>query len=323
MQRFEPRAWVPLNVRGRFRVEPDDFQVEEQLAPAFSGRGEHLYLWVEKRGANTRWVADELAGHFGIPALDVSFAGQKDRHALTWQWFSVRLPGLAEQGWPSLPELPGVRILAQHWHDRKLRPGDHTGNRFQIRIRDLQGDLAGLQQRILAWQAGCCVPNYFGPQRFGHDGSNLIRAEAWLTQGGRRPARRQKGMLLSSARSLLFNQVLGTRVALGNWRAPLPGDVLLDGVPTGPMWGRGRAPVSALAARLEAQALSGFAAWREGLEHQGLKQERRALVLAPAAFSAQVQGPELLLGFTLGTGEFATAVLRELGDFSDARSPAE
>jgi tRNA pseudouridine13 synthase len=312
-----PRIGAPL-LQGVYRASPEDFLVDELPAWTADGEGEHLLVQVRKRGANTAWVAEALARRAGASPREVGWCGEKDRHAVTTQWFSIRdpltrftpIPGDGEEGWT---------ILASDRHGRKLRPGDHAGNRFRLRIHLAPGQdpevLLPAVSRCLA--AG--VPNYFGPQRFGRDGANLDRVRAWVNGGrlpGRGPAR---GRILSSARAFLFNEVLASRVRSGTAGTLLDGDVSEDGIPTGPLWGRGRAPVTAVAAQVEAAALAPHAAWCERLEHAGLAQARRPLLCVPRACEVLAEGQTLLLDFVLAPGMFATAVLNALGDLADAQ----
>jgi tRNA pseudouridine13 synthase len=319
-----PRAATAAAVRGCYRVDPDDFEVDEVLGFAPAKSGEHLYLQVEKRGANTHWVATRLARHFGVAPGDVGYAGRKDRHAVARQWFSVRLPGgLAAEAPVALPADPGFALLYWDWHDRKLRPGDHVGNRFRLRVRRLAGELDALDQQIeaLRQQSVWHVPNYFGPQRFGRDGGNIARAHDWLVKRGRSPrSRAERGLLMSAARAFLFNEVLAVRVAAGSWLTPVDGDHVADGLPTGPLWGRGRSAAREQAARLEQAALEPHRAWLDGLEHCGLRQDRRSLAVTVAEFELERTASELRLAFQLPAGSFATSVLHELGRFDDVRT---
>src|SRR3990167_4271645 len=74
----------------------EDFQVDEVLDIPLAGEGEHLWLWVEKRGLNTEDAARRIARAAGVPLRMISYAGLKDRQALTRQWFSLHLPGKAD-----------------------------------------------------------------------------------------------------------------------------------------------------------------------------------------------------------------------------------
>jgi tRNA pseudouridine13 synthase len=335
-----PRAFGEVSARGRLRVEPADFQVEEIPAFAPDGEGEHVLLWVRKTGANTEWVARRLAAHACVPGAAVSYAGLKDRHAVTSQWFSVHLGRAPEPDWAGL-EVPGVEILARHRHRRKLRRGALSGNRFRIRARDLCGDPGLLDARLEQVRARG-VPNYFGEQRFGHDDGNLRAARALFAGNAGRVPRHLRGLWLSAARSQIFNEVLAMRVERGEWDCPLAGDRLqlagshshflaetLDEVligrarafdldPTGPLWGDGELPTRGDPAALERGVAERFADWAAGLAAAGLRQERRALRLRVLELTAEREGDDLVLAFALPAGAYATAVLRELVDGSDA-----
>ena len=320
---------------GRLRAVPEDFQVREEIPFTLEGAGEHLWLWVRKRGANTDWVARRLAERAGVSPGAVSYAGLKDRHAVTEQWFSVHLPGRAEPDWSANPD-PEFTVLNAVRHTRKLRRGALSGNAFRITIRDLTGDPDELATR-LQLIAATGVPNYFGEQRFGHEGGNLEQAEAMLRGELKVRDRHQRGLYLSAARSALFNAVLARRVTEGTWNQPLPGEVLmLDGShsifavdavdetiyqrvaafdlhPTGPLWGAGTVRSSGPVRELEEAVAAMLPVFREGLAAAGLEQERRALRLM--ARDATLECPEpgvAVLAFRLPAGAYATTVLREL-----------
>ncbi|TVS18837.1 MAG: tRNA pseudouridine(13) synthase TruD [Gammaproteobacteria bacterium] len=314
-----PQPGEPL-FRGRYRTTPEAFRVDELPGWAPSGAGEHLLLRVAKRGANTAWVAQALARRAGCQPSDVGYCGEKDRHAVTTQWFSLREPRQALQ-WSGDEVGDGWNVLALARHDRKLRRGDHAGNRFSLRL-ELEHAPApeAVAQARARLEEG--IPNYFGPQRFGRDGGNLARAAAWV-DGARLPARGpERGRILSTARSLLFNEVVAARVRAGCISAVLDGDVVEDaanrqGAPTGPMWGRGRSATGGAAAALEAAALAPYQRWCERLEYAGLKQERRALVVRPGDAVLDAKGSSLQFECVLPPGVFVTSVLAALGTFFD------
>lgn len=322
-------------VRGVLRSVPEDFIVEEVLGYAPDGRGDHVWLQVRKRDTNTEWLARELAGFAGIKAVEVGYAGLKDRHALTTQWFSLHLPG-AEPDWSGFA-CSGVEILEVRRHRHKLRRGELCGNRFQLVVRRLEGDVASLAARLQQVQEQG-VPNYFGEQRFGIDAGNLAAAAAMFAGMRHEADRHRRGLYLSAARSLLFNTVLSARVTAGNWQLPLAGEVVQVGETqslvtcdaptpaiagrlargelhlTGPLWGRGRPLSTGAVLALEEAALADYATWCRGLEQAGLKQERRALCLRPQALEWTLDegAATLSLAFQLPAGAYATTVLREL-----------
>lgn len=328
-----PHAWGGPAVRGRLRASPEDFVVEELPKLAPDGDGDHAWLEVRKRGANTEWVARALARHAGVRPVEVGFAGLKDRDARTTQWFSVNLQGRTEPDWQALDEA-GVEVLNTTRGRRKLRRGQLAGNRFVLRVRELSGDFGVLRAGLGRLEEG--VPNYFGPQRFGHGGGNLPEAASMFRRRQRMADRHRRGIYLSAARSALFNRVLARRVREDCWRRALAGDRLLagDGTslpfdgrdagmlaavasarlhPSGPLWGRGRPLVEEQALALETAALADLAEWRNALEHAGLEQERRALRLVPVAPRWQLDeaGGVLEIAFELPPGTYATVVLRE------------
>lgn len=304
-----PRAYGDLNATAIFREQPEDFKVDEDLGFEPAGTGEHVYLQVLKRGENTAWVAGKIAELAKVNINDVGYAGRKDRHAVTSQWFSVYLPKAPEPDWMLLNS-DTIHVIRASRHSQKLRRGDHRQNYFVIRLRDLQtDDKEGFEQRIQQ-VLSLGVPNYFGEQRFGIHGNNLLEAEAILVAGKRYKDKQKRGLMLSAGRSYLFNQVLAARIAAGNWLELTPGDS--EAEPSGPLWGRGRSRVTDETLALEQVVLANWQQWCDGLEHAGLSQERRPLRLLPANTSWRWLGNDLELSFSLGGGEFATAVLREL-----------
>lgn len=320
--------------QGWLRCEPEDFVVDEDLGFAADGQGEHVLVQVQKRGANTEWVARQLARFAGVRPMDVSYAGLKDRHAVTTQWFSVHLPGRAEPDWSGFAG-EEYRVLDAVRHTRKLRRGALAGNRFAIRLREVSGPSEDIEQRLARIREQG-VPNYFGEQRFGHEGGNLLRAAELFAGARREHDRAKRGMYLSAARSYLFNTVLSERVRQGSWNHALPGECLvLDGTasffrasviddklsarlalwdvhPSGPLWGRGLPPCGGEINDLEAAWLAPFEALRTGLERAGMEQERRSLRLAVEGLEWAREGDALTLRFALAAGSYATAVLREV-----------
>ena len=343
-----PTALGEPPATGRLRSVPEDFVVEEVLGFEPDGAGPHLLVTVEKRGANTGWVAARLARSAGVPVRDVGFSGQKDRDALTRQAYTLPWPANA----PTEPALgwsgEGYRVLAAVRHGRKLRPGSHRANRFAVHVRGLGGDAAAVAAR-LAVVASRGVPNYFGPQRFGRGGANLARALEWA-RGGREPGdRAARSFALSAARSALFNAVLAARVRAGSWDRLLPGEAaMLDGSrsffhvdqpdealvarcaafdlhPSGPLHGRGPSPATGEAGEIEARVIEADAEVCALLESQGLEHERRPLRLPVRGLEWSLEGGVLSLAFELPRGAFATAVLHEIvaDAWSDRASDAD
>jgi len=301
-----PRAYGELPVTAVLKEEPEDFYVEEQLGFDPAGVGEHLYLFIEKRDRNTQPVAEELAQAAGISVKDVGYSGLKDRRAVTRQWFSLYLPKQQEC---HILSGNGFSVLRSARHTQKLRRGDHKANLFSICLKNVEGDPELLESRLQHIKAQG-VPNYFGEQRFGHGASNLQQIEGFLKKAKGKQQGFQDRLRVSAMRSWLFNQVLSERINQQNWNTAIEGEAGVE--PSGPLWGRGRLAGSGQALTIETAVLGPYQSWCHFLEHCGLQQERRALVLKPEAFDWQHHEDQLQLTFILPPGTYATAVLREI-----------
>ncbi|MBK6598925.1 MAG: tRNA pseudouridine(13) synthase TruD [Proteobacteria bacterium] len=336
-----PAHGPPLGV-GRIRVTPEDFQVDELLGFEPAGEGPHVMLKVRKSGANTEWVARELARRAGCRPFDVGFAGLKDRHAVTTQHFTVPRGRESPDVWHEAAG-EGYQVLQATAHNRKLPRGALAGNRFDLWIRELRDHdgqpvaLDVLSARLEAVRSRG-VPNYFGPQRFGRDANNLRAVAA-----GQLPRDRSaRGYVLSAARSLIFNAILGERVRDGSWDQLLVGDAAnlngtgsvfhvaeldqtlhdrvaaLDLHASGPMSGAAaresaKILVSGEPAALEASTAAQFAAAVQLIEAADMQSERRALRLVAAQLEfEQAASGDVRLRFELPAGSFATTVLREV-----------
>ena len=297
----------------------------EELGWDFTHDGEHDYLSIEKTGANTEWVSRQLAKHAGVPSKDVGFAGLKDRHAVTRQWFSV--PRWHSPDWNTL-DVEGVRVGDVQRHNRKLRRGAHRANAFRIVLRaDGPAQVDALGDRIDRIRARG-VPNYFGEQRFGRDGSNLRLADDWAS--GARLPRHKRGMAISTVRSYCFNEFLSKRVEAGTWNLLAAGDKAnlagtgsvfdiadvddelerrcaeMDIHPAGEMPGEG--------SNVDNES------WRDALNKARVETGWRSLRLLVSDLEADVDTGAVTLSFTLGRGAFATSVLREIVETRDASS---
>ena len=338
-----PAAWgAPLG-SGVLRASPEDFEVEEILGFAAGGEGPHALLRVRKRGANTEWVARELARAAGCKPFEVGFAGLKDRNAVTTQAFTVPLGKRAPDAFVGLHG-EGWEVVSAAAHQRKLPRGALEGNRFAITVRQLAGDLARMRARLEHIAAGG-VPNYFGPQRFGRDAGNLeqvLRAAVEGVARGRSRGRGDPGFTLSAARSVVFNAILASRVEAGTWNRVLPGDVAnLDGRgsvfaveaadaglegrcaaleihPTAPLIGDGESMARGSVLELEIAVAGLFPEAEAVVRAERMNAERRALRLRVRELAYEFEGDVLRLRFALSAGSFATAVLREIIALSEA-----
>ena len=242
-----PQPMKPPIKQALYKAKPEDFVVNERLEVDFTGEGEHLWLHIKKSGINTAYLAKLLSEWANIPLRDVGYSGLKDRQALTTQWFSLRLPKKQKPDSDFAPvdikEHETVKIIAEHWHNKKLNRGTHNANQFVITLRDIEfakdqtlGDKSSVEQHLQTISK-TGVPNYFGPQRFGFGGNNIrealnlfarpLKSTSSAKKKNKRKSavREQNSMELSAARSLIFNQILAARVQDGSWNTGLNGEV--------------------------------------------------------------------------------------------------
>lgn len=349
------RLLAPPASSARLKAAAEDFQVVEELGFDFSGAGEHLCLELEKTGLTTTQAAVRLAEASGRKRADIGYAGMKDRRARTRQWFSLRLPASEESRLQALED-GNLRILQSQRNHRKIRIGSHRANRFLITLRDFRGEREDMEHRLRAL-ARMGVPNYFGPQRFGRLFGNLALIERRIDAqaGGEagKISRSERSLLYSAARAALFNQVLSTRLALGDWSRYVSGDVLsLDGSGrlfpppaegwndelqqrlealdihiTGPLAGAAPAhskyETRGKAADIEDAALRQNTDMLDWLKREGLRAGRRQLRFAPRDINLNWEDGGLTLRFTLARGCYATSLLRELCKTDGSEQEAE
>lgn len=121
MTEFDNLTWLHGKPQGSglLKANPEDFVVVEDLGFTPDGEGEHILLRILKNGCNTRFVADALAKFLKIHAREVSFAGQKDKHAVTEQWLCARVPGkempdFSARYWPGKYHERNHAVANQH-----------------------------------------------------------------------------------------------------------------------------------------------------------------------------------------------------------------
>ncbi|EOB9996263.1 tRNA pseudouridine(13) synthase TruD [Cronobacter sakazakii] len=326
--------------QGRLKASPTDFQVVEDLGFAPDGDGEHLLVRIRKTGCNTRAVADALAKFLGIAAREVSFAGQKDKYAVTEQWLCARLPGKEMPAMRAFT-LEGCEVLEFARHRRKLRLGALKGNRFSLVLRDITHRDEIEQRLSLISEKG--VPNYFGPQRFGRGGSNIYQAKRWAQTGQPPRERNKRGFALSAARSLMFNTLVSERLqrfgvnqvmdgdalqlaGRGSWFVATPEELtdlqarvdssellITAALPGSGDWGTQRAALT-----FEQTTLADETELLTLLTREKVEAARRAMLLFPRELRWQWQDDATLeVSFWLPAGSFATSVIRELFNTAD------
>ncbi|VAW85050.1 tRNA pseudouridine(13) synthase [hydrothermal vent metagenome] len=335
------RVYTPSCGRGVIRTSNVDFCVDEILGFPPDGEGNHILLHIEKKETNTDWLVQQLVRFVGVKAVDIGYAGKKDRHAHTKQWLSIHMSGVTEPDWEQF-NTEQYRILAVHRHRRKLRPGCLQGNHFELVIRDLDVDWSLLDARLQKIKYSG-VPNYFGEQRFGYN--NLESAKKWLAGNKSKIKKTQQSIYISVLRSYMFNCILDYRVREKNWNRVLGGDVMMlsgshscfvaedhdallqqrlseqDIAPTGPLCGLGESLVCGEAKALEQAVLIPYQGWIDALVVKKVKQRRRSLMLflSDMVWQFEPDAACMKLSFTLPAGSYATVVLRELIEYKNAQ----
>jgi tRNA pseudouridine13 synthase len=329
----------------RYRATVEDFEVTELPLYEPCGEGDHCFVFVEKRGRTTEQVAATLARAVGVPTREVGYAGRKDRHAVTRQWFSV--PLRAGSGFPQLAE-DGVRVMTASRHRHKLRTGQLAGNRFRLVLRELSAAAADRAAARLTELSRFGFANRFGAQRFGRAGDNARAGEQlWRRGAARGRDRRAARFLLSALQSDVFNEVLARRGELLPDADASPGTRAIDRLlrgdvavvhrsggpflvedpereqpradaleisPTGPIFGDRMRPAAGDVASLESSVLAARGveprARVAGVRMPGTRRALRARVLDPVFTCAP--GGQAVLEVTLEPGVYATVLLEEL-----------
>lgn len=320
---------------GMLKANPEDFMVVEELGFEPDGEGEHVLVNIRKTGRNTQFVADHLARFAGIHARSVGYAGLKDRHAVTEQWFCLHLPGKKTPDFSQFA-LEGCEVLACARHLRKMRIGTLKGNAFTLILRQIS-DGDDVERRLRAIASGG-VPNYFGSQRFGRGGNNLVMARRWANDEIRVKERSKRSFYLSASRSALFNHIVSRRLADGLSRTVLAGDALqLSGCGswfiakvdeletlqqrldageltiTAPLPGNGEPGTAGDALKFEQQCLAEQPDLLTLLRRERVEPARKALLLQPQSMRWNWWDDVTVeLRFWLPAGCFATSVVREI-----------
>ncbi|CAK1915340.1 tRNA pseudouridine(13) synthase [Vibrio crassostreae] len=319
--------------KAKLKAKAEHFVVNEDLGFEFTGEGEHLMVRIRKTGENTSFVANELAKACGVKSKDVSWAGLKDRHAVTEQWLSVHLPKGEPDFSAFLAQYPSIEILATARHNKKLRPGDLVGNQFELTLSEVT-DCEDVVKRLeKVAQVG--VPNYFGAQRFGNEGNNLSEARRWGRDNVRTRNQNKRSLYLSAARSWIYNLILSDRIEQDAFASTLVGDIVVkDGAQltvtadnieavnqdiangsalmTVALAGDNALPTTDESQALEQKHLDAEPDLMALIRGNRMRHDRREASLKPTDLTWEVNEDNVTLKFSLDAGCFATAIVREL-----------
>jgi len=320
-------------ISGLLKSQAEDFKVTEKLGFKPQGEGEHLFLWIEKSGLTTHELIERVAKDFSVKARDIGHSGLKDKIAVTRQWLSLYLPGQMTS--LELPHISDYKLLDQAWHHKKLRPGTHRSNHFEVIIRNVDTMPATSWQQLDSIR-NKGMANYFGQQRFGRQDDNVEQALRAFSNArrARKLSRNKRGLYVSALRSFLFNRILARRIERGFWHKPLSGDVFMlrgsqsiffeslndallerynrfDLSSTISLYGSGKRLLEDDALELEDQVLSKFEDVKHCLNQQNAKLQMRATRVAVQELSVNhdASGKSLHIEVTLPRGSYFTSLL--------------
>lgn len=323
-------------ISGKIRQKPEHFIVEEIPIYEASGKGIHLYINITKENMNTRDVQLKLAKLFELDPAEVGKAGLKDKYAITTQTFSVvfykNQPSPDDITKIIEEEIP-VKVNWAKYHTNKLRAGHLRGNKFTITIVDTEENALQKSTKIAEKIRQVGIPNYYGVQRTGEEGENVI--QGWLILKDRKRLRDRwlKKYLLSSYQSYLCNRYLAERVQKDLFTELLHGDIakkhdtggifwVEDPIKeqkrfdnkeisfTAPMFGYKMLDAKYESADLEKSILDSVTITKNDFKKHRVKGTRRIGRILPEV-TINESSERIILTFFLSKGSFATTILRE------------
>jgi len=319
-------------IGGIIKARPEHFVVEEILPYTACGQGEHVYVTFRRSGWNTADAARAIQQHLDLASTDVGYGGRKDKTAVVEQTFSLRCGEsrpLAEiEG--TLAELP-FDILAIDRHRNKIKTGHVAANRFTIVVSKPLPDALPRALSIAERLARTGIPNFYGPQRFGHGWQNVQRGFALFPPSKKV---RKNPFMVSVVQSTLFNIWLKQRMETGNYGQLLKGDIVKktdtggmftvedmaaeaprfengEIVYTGPIYGYKMKKAADTAGEVESALLAQYDLGAKDFRPFRAPGSRRPAILRPDDLEIRESSEGLQFTFTLPSGAYATTVLRE------------
>ena len=153
---------------GRLKVNYEDFIVDEiSIYPEKAENGKYAIAKITSTNWETNRLVRMISKNLGITRNKITFAGTKDKRAITSQLFSIEAP------------VEAVRALSMHQvlvedvyaSKKHITIGDLVGNAFKIKLRntELKGEemASNVVQTRNELEALGGFPNFFGVQRFG------------------------------------------------------------------------------------------------------------------------------------------------------------
>ena len=319
-------------IGGVLKSRPEHFVVEEILPYQPCGQGEHVYITFRRSGWNTADAARSIQDRLALARSDVGWGGRKDKTAVVVQTLSVRcgLKRSLDDIKNALTELP-FEIVDIKRHGNKIKTGHVAANRFTIVVNQPAPDALPRALVIAERLKQTGVPNYYGPQRFGHQLQNVYRGFSLFAapkQGRRNP------FMVSVVQSVLFNIWLKQRMQTDSFGQLIAGDMVkktdtggmftaedlsVDNrrfmageiVFTGPIFGFKMRPATQAAGKREADLLEQFDLTSEDFRPLRAPGSRRLAIVRLVDLTIAEMADGLQFRFTLPSGAYATTVMRE------------
>ena len=371
-------------------VEGGSHESENVSVPERKEGFDQLHLDLEKINKDTNFVIKQLSRYLQCSRKRIGYAGMKDKRAVTCQRVSLFKPDVdrVQEFWSK-----GIQLSNASWEKERIELGNLKGNRFLVKVRDIDLDEEEIVKRVNACfeemeKEG--IANFFGEQRFGGIrqithlvGKHFLKGEfkegvmLYLThtvEGEEeevRKARERLGKSLDFAeatklfpikfryeraiihhlckypkdfvgafgklpkqlrylfthacQSFLFNRVIEERIGRGIGLKKTKGDILIEGLPSAPLFGFESEFASGEPGEIERKVLE-----EEGIALKEFKVKKMAEISSKGARKSLVLKPENLkivgieedeffqgknacsISFELSKGNYATTVLREI-----------
>lgn len=330
-----------LGTGGQIRKKIEDFIVKEIPLYEPVDEGEHLYVNITKEGLTTKEVQNKLASVLSLRQEDIGFAGMKDKNARTTQTFSIKTEKIDKEPLEDILEKIREQIpVIINWakfHKNKLRIGHLLGNKFSIRITDLESidESYNRARKIIEELKKNGLPNFFGPQRFGFEGKNVQRGLAIIKGGLVIREKWKRRLLISSYQSYLCNLYLVNRLKAGKFNDIMKGDIakkyetggmfeVKDAETeqkryneqeisfTAPIYGSKMWNATGPSGEFEEKILSDVGLTLEDFNRVKTKGTRRLGRLLIPDIDVKLEENSLIVNFYLPKGSYATIVLREI-----------
>ncbi len=151
------------------------------------GRPQCIRFAMYKQNMDTNTALERIRLALGVSRGCIGIAGTKDKRAATTQWVTVvgcNATSIAQlnanpSGQKLVSGISGMALGSFSYVDKQLELGDLQGNRFNIVLRDVSGDVDEVCSNV----ASRGFVNFFGLQRFGTGGSSTHAIGAAIMRG--------------------------------------------------------------------------------------------------------------------------------------------